>query len=218
MAAEKERSFEESQQLGQDLDFEEIYTRAGDDLDAIPWAGLAPHPVLLDYLAGHGSSDGLGDRPQALVIGCGLGDDAEELAGRGYRVAAFDISPTAIARCHDRFPSTAVDYRVEDLFGLPAAWCRAFDLVVEINTVQSLPPAQHRSAISAIAATARSGGQVLVRCLARDDAEPATSRPWPLSRTELRAYVDAGLRELVVRDEPPGPGHHRHFRALYTRP
>lgn len=39
---------------------------------------------------------------RAVVIGCGLGDDAEYLASMGYEVTAFDISPTAIAMCHTR--------------------------------------------------------------------------------------------------------------------
>ena len=31
---------------------------------------------------------------RALVVGCGLGDDAEYLAEQGFSVTAFDISPT----------------------------------------------------------------------------------------------------------------------------
>src|ERR1700724_1465540 len=75
--------------------FEEIYVQAGQDFTAVPWAALAPHP--------------------ALVVGCGLGDDAEEAARRGYQVTAFDLSPTAIGHCRDRFPGSAVDYQVADL-------------------------------------------------------------------------------------------------------
>ncbi|MCC5670705.1 class I SAM-dependent methyltransferase [Nostoc sp. CHAB 5784] len=39
---------------------------------------------------------------KALVIGCGLGDDAEAIASLGFEVTAFDISPTAIAWCQER--------------------------------------------------------------------------------------------------------------------
>ncbi|MDZ7952448.1 hypothetical protein [Nostoc sp. DedQUE09] len=34
---------------------------------------------------------------KALVIGCGLGDDAEALAHLGFEVTTFDISPTAMS-------------------------------------------------------------------------------------------------------------------------
>ena len=79
------------------------------------------------------------DGGEALVIGCGLGDDAEELARRGYAVTAFDISPTAIARCRERFPQSPVHYRVADVPRLPGEWQGRFGLAVEINTIQSLP-------------------------------------------------------------------------------
>jgi hypothetical protein len=39
----------------------------------------------------------------------------------------------AIAR--ERYPASSVDYRVAYLFDLPAAWDRAFDLVLEVITV-----------------------------------------------------------------------------------
>jgi hypothetical protein len=71
--------------------FEEICARAGNDPGAIPWAALAPQPALMAWL----------DRQRPAAGGCGLGDDAEEVSRRGYRVTAFDVSPTAIRR-HDQ--------------------------------------------------------------------------------------------------------------------
>jgi SAM-dependent methyltransferase len=196
------------------LTFEEIYVRAGQDFTAIPWAVLAPNPALVAWLDQRPPPSG--DR--ALIIGCGLGDDAEEAARRGYRVTAFDLSPTAIRHCHERFPGSAVDYQVADLFYLPARWNEAFSLVVEIRTLQSLPLPQRADAAAAIAATVRPGGQVFVRCLARDDGEPPVSRPWPVSRGELRGFIDAGLREAQFADQPAAEAHGRFFTAVYARP
>ncbi len=154
----------------------------------------------------------------ALIIGCGLGDDAEEAASRGYQVTAFDLSPTAIGHCRERFPGSAVDYQVADLFQLPAAWVGTFGLVVEIRTLQSLPPPQRPAAATAIAATVRPGGRLFVCCLARDDDEPPVSRPWPVSRRELRGFTAAGLRETEFADQAAVPPHGRFFTAVYTRP
>ena len=193
--------------------FEEIYARAGQDFGAIPWAALAPNPALVGWLSQRPS--GAGQR--ALIVACGLGDDAEEAARRGYRVTAFDLSPTAIRHCHERFPGSAVDYQVADLFHLPARWSRAFSLVVEIRTLQSLPLTQRADAAAAIAATVRPGGRVFVRCLARDDDEPPVSRPWPVSRSELRGFVQAGLREAEFADQPATEAHLRFFTAVYAR-
>jgi SAM-dependent methyltransferase len=198
---------------GPEVEFEEIYASAGVDLGAVPWASLAPHPALvawLDELPEVRGRDG-------LVVGCGLGDDAEAVSCRGCRVTAFDIAPTAIAKCRQRFPDSKVVYRVADLFALPDAWRGSFDLVVEIRTLQSLPPGQRADAAAAIAQTLRADGVVWVRCLARDEHDPVTTRPWPVSRTELRAFEDAGLRELEFREEPSAAGRGRSFTAVYRR-
>jgi hypothetical protein len=61
-------------------DFEDLYAGVGDDLTEIPWAGLQPHPLLLSWLEEYPAVPG----QRALVIACGLGDDAEELRRRGY--------------------------------------------------------------------------------------------------------------------------------------
>ena len=194
--------------------FEEIYIRAGQDFGAIPWAALAPNPALVSWLDQQPPPAG----DSALVIGCGLGDDAEEAARRGYQVTAFDVSPTAIRHCRERFPGSAVNYQVADLFHLPACWNEAFSLVVEIRTLQSLPLPQRADAAAAIAATVHPGGQVFVRCLARDDDEPPVSRPWPVSRGELRGFIDVGLREAEFADQPAAEAHGRFFTAVYARP
>ncbi len=193
--------------------FEEIYARAGQDLGAIPWAALAPNPALVSWLSQQPTAAG----QRALIVGCGLGDDAEEAARRGYQVTAFDVSPTAIRHCRERFPGSAVDYQVADLFRLPAGWNEAFGLVVEIRTLQSLPLPQRADATAAIAATVRPGGQLFVRCLARDDSEPPVSRPWPVSRSELRGFIQAGLREAEFADQPATGAHGRFFTASYAR-
>lgn len=197
-----------------DPPFEEIYSSAGDDLASIPWATLAPNPALQDWLATQPAADGA----RALVVASGLGDDAEELARRGYRVTAFDISPTAIDQCRGRFPASTVDYLVADLFELPDAWTESFDLAVEIRTLQSLPPEVRGQAALAIAKTIAPGGKLFVRTAARTPNEPLTSRPWPLTRDELDACVEAGLIERQVRAEPPRDGRFPTFTAVYQRP
>src|SRR5690349_14887075 len=78
--------------------FEALYVEANGDETTIPWANLTPNPQLVDWLD---CKNGEGQR--ALVIGCGLGDDAEAVAARGFAVTSFDISSHAIAWCKQRF-------------------------------------------------------------------------------------------------------------------
>ena len=194
--------------------FDEIYTLARGNPDAVPWAALAPHPALVLWLDEQPPAQG----QRTLVVGCGLGDDAEELAARGYEVTAFDLSPTAIDWCRQRFPNSVVDYQVEDLFGLPAAWAGAFDLVVEIKTLQSLPRSSRVEAATTLAALVGPGGRLFVHCLAGWDYERANTRPWPVSRAELDAFVDAGLVEVELREDHLGRSGELCYRAIYRRP
>jgi SAM-dependent methyltransferase len=192
--------------------FEPLYARAANGEGVVPWAHMQPNPELTGWLQTRGV-DGAGRR--ALVIGCGLGDDAEELAGRGFAVTAFDISATAIDWCRQRFPQSPVDYQVADLFQLPAEWRGAYDFVLESRTIQSLPHDLCAPACAAVAATLAPGGTLLVLCLGREPHEDRGGIPWPLSRAELSAFQQQGLieRSFEVYDE----GGSRRFRVEYTR-
>ncbi len=192
-------------------DFEQIYASVGDDLSQVPWAGLTSHPRFVEWLD---SRTPARDGQQALVIACGLGDDAEELSRRGYAVTAFDYAPTAIEWCRKRFPSSTVDYSVVDLFALPDEWKQRYDLIVEINTIQSISLEQRPAAIAAIASTVAEGGELFVYCLHRDNSAPVENRPWPVSRADLAAFGSNGLREVSM-DELVGLSGHPVLRGVY---
>jgi hypothetical protein len=211
--------------MGKEISFEEIYAQAGTDLNEIPWATLRPMPELVSWLDRQPPA---ADRPPAsgqapagqtaLVVACGLGDDAEEVSRRGFEVTAFDLVPAAIAHCRARFPDSAVDYQVADVFRLPAEWSRAFDLVVEVRTLQSLPVAERGAVAASIAGAVAPGGRVFVHGLARRDDEPADRRPWPLSPRDLTEFTRAGLTETELNFHRSGPDRRRTVDAVYTRP
>jgi SAM-dependent methyltransferase len=150
------------------------------------------------------------------VIACGLGDDAEELRRRGCEVTAFDLSAT-IEWCRSRFPDSEVDYQVADLLKLPGEWAHRHDIVVEINTIQSLPLSLRRETVAAIAETVAPGGSLFVRCYGRVGGEPLDSRPWPVSRAELAAFEEEGLREVEFSDEFSEANQNHWFRVVYER-
>jgi|SRR6516165_10597867 len=197
--------------------FEEIYARAGDDLGSVPWVRFAPHPLLVMWLDSADSPPSAAG--EALVVGCGLGDDAEELASRGYAVTAFDVSPTAITRCRERFPRSPVGYRAADVLNLPAAWRGRFGLVVEINTLQSIPRRDRPAAVAAIAGTVARGGLLFVRCRVGGADEPdRPERPWPVRRSELAGFTAAGLTQVDLIDRAPVPAAFPFLRVIYQRP
>ncbi len=196
--------------------FEPLYAGAGGDRTAIPWADLAPNPHVVDWFARTGRR---GNGEHALVVGCGLGDDAEELARRGFDVDAFDISPTAITWCRQRFPRSLVRYHVTDLLASPSAWDGVFGFVLEVYTLQVLPPDLRLRATRRIADVIAPGGTLLVVCRGREPDDEPGHMPWPLTRADLDCFVTHGLREQSFEDflddeDPPA----RRFRAVYIRP
>ncbi|MDX2177515.1 MAG: class I SAM-dependent methyltransferase [Candidatus Sumerlaeia bacterium] len=176
--------------------FDNIYRNAGGDAVFVPWADLAPNPHLLEWL---GRADAPAAGIRALVVGCGLGDDAEELARRGYAVTAFDIAPTAVEWARGRFPGSPVAYRVADLLAPPAEWAGAFDLVLESYTVQALPRAMRARAVAGVRGLVAPGGRAVViarRFLEGMNAE--SGPPWPLTEAELALFAEPPLRVLSV--------------------
>ncbi|MBS2011285.1 MAG: class I SAM-dependent methyltransferase [Deltaproteobacteria bacterium] len=193
--------------------FERVYEEAAGATDAVPWADLVPNPSLVEWF----------ERAElrakrALVVGCGLGDDAEWLAARGLTVTAFDVAPKAIAWCRERFPASAVEYRVADLFAPPAEWTRAFDFVFEAYTLQSLPQAIRATATSMVPRFVAPGGTLLV--VARGADAPVAfdqGPPWALAKSEIELAAIDGDRRLSLaswEDFVDGEGQRR-FRATF---
>jgi 2-polyprenyl-3-methyl-5-hydroxy-6-metoxy-1,4-benzoquinol methylase len=196
--------------------FEELYTQAQGNEQAIHWADMEVNPNLVEWLD-HRNIGGKGKR--ALVVGCGLGDDAEELARRGFEVVAFDIAPSAIAWCWQRFPQSPVEYVVADVFDPPRGWRGNFDFVLEAYTLQVLPADVRSRAMTGIAGLLARDGTLLVICRGRSPGDPPGELPWPLTTEELEAFKSAGLRQVHFEDyfdqeEPPK----RRFRVEYQRP
>lgn len=171
--------------------FENVYKNADkDNLASIPWATLDPNIHLVTCL---NTKDDM-SCGRALVIGCGLGDDAQALAKMGYDVDAIDISQTAINIAKERFPTAGIHFRVEDIFKLPASMFGAYDFVFESRTIQSLNPKFRDVLIKTIADLVASEGELLVHANIQDDNQNYGGPPWPLYRSELSGFEKHGLQ------------------------
>jgi len=197
--------------------FEVLYAAAERGATAIPWADLEPNPGVVSALAG-GAGDG--HRRSAIVIGCGLGDDAEHVASLGFTTVAFDVSRTAVATSRRRFPRSAVSYVTADLLWPPQAWIGAFDLVVEVYTLQVLTGVARRTAIARTAQLVAPGGRLLVIATARGEDEDPGVMPWPLTRAELESFTAHGLSVHSIADVCDDEGWRvvRRWRAWFTAP
>lgn len=195
--------------------FEPLYAGAEDDGPRVPWDRGAPQQRLVEWAIAH---DLRGEGRRALVIGCAHGQESEYLAGRGFDVTAFDISPTVVRGTRERFPESTVHYRVADLLDPPTEWRQAFDFVFEAYTVQSMPPELHRRATDAVTATVAPGGTLLVVAVC-GEGRTVDPPPWPLTRAELDAFAGDGLRPADIADVPASsPNGLPQWLAEFRRP
>lgn len=177
---------------------EAVYSTADGDPDRVPWCRCGPDGLLLKWL---GSDAPRMVRPgcRAVVVGCGLGDDVAELAARGFDVVGFDISSSAVRWAARRFPSHASRFLVNDLLDLPPRMVGRFDLVVEVCTLQSMPPELRKTAATSLSRLAAPRGVVLAISCGKHAGEdgPEEGPPWPLTADELGSIMaSAGLAQM----------------------
>ena len=180
--------------------FEPLYAAAAAGEAEVPWDRGEPRALLVEWAAMRGVR---GEGRRALVVGCGLGWDAELFASLGFAVVAFDVSETGIRMAREAHPGSAVEYRVADLLSLPAEWQGGFDLVVESLTIQAMPPGVHEQALAAVCACVAPGGSLILVASAAEEDEAFDGPPWPLTRREL--------------DRTPTGIHPRYFEHLAGR-
>ena len=160
--------------------FDQLYGMANRDPAIIPWARMAPNQIMMNWVEENCS---LGN---ALVIGCGLGDDAVGLENIGFNVTAFDISEHCVDWCKERFPNSKVEWLVADILDPKQEWYGNFDLIVEIHILQAIPDGGIREkAAEQMPKLLADNGKML--CIGRldDGRQTIQPPPWPLKQTWL---------------------------------
>jgi SAM-dependent methyltransferase len=186
--------------------FEALYRESNGDTATIPWADLEPNRFFRSWAENTALT---GNGRKALVVGCGLGDDARFLCDLGFKVSAFDISPTAIEWAKRLHSDTDIAFETCDLFEPFRGWLEAFDFVLEVYTIQPLPIEMRPQVIDAIAAFVANNGKLVVVTRGREDDVEPDILPWPMSRRDLSRFETHGLKQtdFVVmpgeEDEPP---------------
>ncbi len=195
--------------------FDALYSEAEGNHEHIPWADLEPNKFLKIWAEKRNLK---GNGRNALVVGCGLGDDARFLSDLGFDVTAFDISPTAIEWAKKIHAETSIEFVVADLFDAPIAWKKAFEFVLEVYTIQPLPLEMREKVIDAISNFVAENGKLVVVTRGREDDEIPTELPWALSRQDLSRFEANGLKqtnftEMFGDEEEPV----RRFMVEYVR-
>ncbi|TVT21834.1 class I SAM-dependent methyltransferase [Amycolatopsis acidiphila] len=173
--------------------FDRLYSAGVAGEVPMPWDRSNAAPLLVDWAKDRSFAPG-----RAVVVGCGLGADAEYLASLGFTTTAFDVSPTAVEVASGRHPGSTVDYRVADLLDPPPEWPGAFDLVVEIFTVQAIPRTHRDAATAAVRRLVAPGGALLV--IAGSGNGDESGPPWPLTREEVEAFACEGVEVVGIEE------------------
>ena len=182
--------------------FEDLYASAHRDSEQIPWARMGVNPILRDELEREALPLG-----RALMVGCGLGDDAVYLEKMGWKVVAFDLSDSCIAWCKDRFSDSSVHWEVGDVTNPPESWIGNFDLVVEIHILQAIPAEIREEAANVLPTLLKPEGRLIsIGREATDRTEEVMTLPWPLSRKWLMekfSSLDVVIFQAIVLEDWP---------------
>lgn len=173
--------------------FDALYKQSQGDNEKIPWADLEPNRFLRVWAE---KTNLRGNNRNALVVGCGLGDDALFLHDLGFNVTAFDVSPTAIEWARKLHADTDIKFAVADLFNAPNEWYQAFEFVLEVYTIQPLPLEMRPQVIDEIANFVEFKGKLIVVTRGRENDEEPTELPWALSREDLSRFEKNNLRQI----------------------
>ncbi len=165
--------------------FDALYAEAAGNNEHIPWADLEPNKFLVRFAE---QTNLQGNGRKALVVGCGLGDDARYLYDLGFKVTAFDISGTAVEWARKLHKDTDIEFFVADLFNSPKEWFQAFEFVLEVYTIQPLPLELRPKVIDAIANFVELNGRLVIVTRGREDDEIPPELPWALSRQDLSRF------------------------------
>jgi SAM-dependent methyltransferase len=126
-----------------------------------------------------------------LDAGCGTGDTALFLAGRGRNVTGIDFLAVPIHRAQRKAADRGVKvtFLVKDALMLND-WTERFDHVVDSGLFHVFSDEDRRRYVEGLATVLKAGGRLFLLCFS--DEEPREQGPRRVSKAELRAAFAGG--------------------------
>ena len=148
-----------------------------------PWDIGKPHKAFIDVADSISGS--------VLDAGCGTGDTALFLAGRGNQVTGFDFLEEAIRRAKLKAAERGlnVTFLVKDAMTLKD-WTERFDNVIDSGLFHVFSDEDRKRYAEGLATVLKPGGRLYLMCFS--DEEPGTQGPRRLSKKDLHAAFAQG--------------------------
>ena len=126
-----------------------------------------------------------------LDVGCGTGENALYLAGRGFTVTGVDAAPAAIEQARLKAIQRGVDitFAVGDVLDL-SAHDDAFDSAIDSGCFHVFDDAERKRYVASVGGAIRTGGRLFLCCFS--DRQPGTWGPRRMTQDELRAAFARG--------------------------
>jgi SAM-dependent methyltransferase len=157
-----------------------------------PWDILGPQPafVELEEVGAIGNS--------VLDVGCGTGEHALYLAGRGHEIWGIDFVPVAIERAQAKARGLGLElhFQVGNALELDRLG-RTFDTAIDSGLFHVFSDEQRLVYVRGLAAVIRPGGSFHMLCFS--DNEPPGEGPRRVTQEEIRAAFADGWQVREIR-------------------
>jgi methyl halide transferase len=173
---------------------DEIYKNL--PLDKIPWNIETP-PDALAHLVENGKV-----KPcKTIDLGCGAGNYAIYLAGRGFKVTGVDISPTAIKLAREKAAEKKIkcDFITADVLDdLKKAVKNTFDFAYDWELLHHIFPEKRKKYIENVFEVINPGGKYFSVCFSEKDPQFGSSEKYRKTQLGTVLYFSSEdeLRDL----------------------
>jgi SAM-dependent methyltransferase len=154
-----------------------------------PWDVGKPQRAFVDVADQiHGS---------VLDAGCGMGDIALFLAGRGNQVTGIDYLEEPIRRAKQKAAEQGLsaNFLVKDATAL-TDWTERFDNVVDSGLFHVFSDDDRKKYVAGLATVLKPGGRLFLMCFSNE--EPGTDGPRRISKQDLQeSFVDGWQIESI---------------------
>ncbi|RPJ53672.1 MAG: class I SAM-dependent methyltransferase [Methanobacteriota archaeon] len=164
-------------------------------LHRIPWNIETPPDALVGLV-----DRGIVPPGRAIDLGCGVGNYAIYLAGRGFDMTGVDVSPTAItiARQNAKRKGVAVHFLVADILGDMRQVQGTFDFAYDWEVLHHIFPDQRRKYVENVHRVLNPGSKYLSLSFSEQDPQFGGSGKYRKTALNTVLYFssEAELRDL----------------------